>query len=120
MSLLISAGKKRHAGHESRGQATEPVADALKGKHVLVVDDVADNRILVERYLVLMDIQMHGMEGCEATEKLRAHGLQSRSAHALGNELDRCLLAGCDMALTKPITKRSLVDKLSQILTVPK
>jgi CheY-like chemotaxis protein len=70
-----------------------------------------------------MDIQMPGMDGCEATEKLRAQGFKkpivALTAHALGDELNRCLRAGCDLALTKPITKKALVERLSQILTPP-
>ncbi len=122
-------------------------AGILKGKKILVVDDVADNRTLVERYLtpsgvivskassgaealsqieadeadlILMDIQMPEMDGYEATTKLRAMGFKkpivALTAHAMRDELDRCLKAGCDMTLTKPITKAALVEQLAKIL----
>jgi len=160
MSVLMSNGHQRLEGPTveippspqtaSAAQTTSPLNETLKGKHILVVDDVADNRILVERYLtpsgvavsmasgggeaiqkatheecdlVLMDIQMPGMDGCEATAQLRAQGFKkpiiALTAHALGDELNRCLLAGCNLALTKPITKRSLVEQLSQVLAGP-
>lgn len=150
MSLLVANGEKRAEMRTAKTPsvvAESGLSDApLRGKRVLVVDDVADNRILVSRYLtpsgvtvtcasgggealemadeadlVLMDVQMPGMDGCEATEKLRARGfakpIVALTAHVMGDELDRCLRAGCDLALTKPITKRALVDRLSQVLS---
>jgi signal transduction histidine kinase len=120
----------------------------LVGKKVLVVDDVKDNRVLIERYLrstgillglaasgqqaladikqrdwdaVLMDIQMPVMDGYEATEKLRKDGFKkpiiALTAHAMREELDRCIKAGFDRVLTKPIGKQDLIDNLAAILT---
>ena len=70
--------------------------------------------------LVLMDMQMPEMDGYEATTKLRAMGYKkpivALTAHAMRDELDRCLKAGCDMTLTKPITKAALVEHLAKIL----
>jgi CheY-like chemotaxis protein len=153
MSLLMANGQHRAESAQPEAKKIEvappaTLGDALKGKRILVVDDVADNRVLVERYLtpsgvavssasggseaiekathqecdlVLMDIQMPGMDGCEATQKLRAQGFKkpivALTAHALEDELNRCLSAGCDLALTKPISKKALVERLTQILT---
>jgi signal transduction histidine kinase len=119
----------------------------LHGKRVLVVDDVQDNRTLIERYLkptglelylassgqeaidqvstsnwdlILMDIQMPSMDGYEATAKLRSGGFKNPiialTAHAMREELDRCLSAGFDSTLTKPVARKELIERIAQML----
>ncbi len=65
--------------------------------------------------LVFMDIQMPVMGGLEATRVIRAseqHGrhipIVALTAHAMVGELDRCLAAGMDDFLTKPLLFESL------------
>ena len=62
---------------------------------------------------VLMDIQMPVMDGYQATQRLRdiAPGLPviGLTAHALGEERDRCLAAGMVDHVTKPIDADVLV-----------
>jgi two-component system, sensor histidine kinase and response regulator len=69
--------------------------------------------------LVLMDLQMPVMGGLEATRIIRdIEGLNRRTpiialtAHAMIGEVDRCLTAGMDDFLTKPL----LMDQLRQVL----
>ena len=68
--------------------------------------------------VVLMDIQMPEMDGLEATRRLRADKRLSdlpviaMTAHALDAERQRCLAAGMNDFLTKPIDP----DLLQQIL----
>ncbi len=73
--------------------------------------------------LVLMDIQMPIMDGHEATRAIRLRettlGLQAMpiialTAHAVKEEIDRSLLAGCTAHMTKPIKKKTLLDMLDQ------
>lgn len=72
--------------------------------------------------LVLMDIQMPRMDGHAATRAIRAAEraagrpaarIIALTAHALPEELDRILEAGCDGYLTKPLKKRVLLDFLA-------
>ena len=64
--------------------------------------------------LVLMDVQMPEMDGLEATRRLRLMApdlpIIGQTAHALNDELEKCLQAGMTDTLTKPIDHEQLVD----------
>lgn len=63
--------------------------------------------------LILMDVQMPRMNGLDATRSLRAAGLQqpiiALTAATMRGERERCLDAGCNDHLSKPITESSLI-----------
>jgi signal transduction histidine kinase len=91
--------------------------------------DVASNgiealdKINARQYAaVLMDVQMHGMNGLEATRLVREQERQSGStvrlpiigmtAHVLSGDRERCLGAGMDDYLSKPFNPDELKAKL--------
>ena len=66
--------------------------------------------------LVLMDVQMPGMDGFETTCAIRRQERQSQqylpiiavTAHAMQGDRERCLLAGMDGYVSKPINSKDL------------
>ncbi|MDP2880412.1 MAG: PAS domain S-box protein [Azonexus sp.] len=70
--------------------------------------------------LVLMDVQMPLMDGHEATRRIReiapALPVIGLTAHALGEERDKCLAAGMVAHITKPIDIDHLVTTILQQL----
>jgi CheY-like chemotaxis protein len=77
--------------------------------------------------VVLMDIQMPHMDGFEATAAIREMEKQTAAhlpiiamtAHAMAGYKERCLAAGMDGYLTKPIRPKLLLEALENLLTTP-
>ena len=90
--------------------------------HLDAVNDGAKavNQFKLKSYdLVLMDVQMPVMDGFTATREIRAweknNNLPSTpilalTAHALQDVATQILEAGCDLHMTKPISKKRLLD----------
>jgi two-component system, sensor histidine kinase and response regulator len=130
----------RHSLRERRNRA-----------QILLVEDNAVNQILATRLLekrgyvvsvtgdgqaalvalekdsfdlVLMDIQMPGMDGFEATGAIRAKEkltgehtpIIAMTAHALRSDQERCISAGMDAYVSKPIRTSELFSTIESLL----
>jgi len=75
--------------------------------------------------LILMDLRMPGLDGWEATRRLKAHAdtrhipVIALSAHAMTGDRERALAAGCDDYDTKPIDFARLRGKIDAALAKP-
>jgi two-component system, sensor histidine kinase len=119
---------------------------SLTGLRVLIVDDAPDNRLLISRFLalagahvatasnasegitvalsgefdvILMDIQMPGMDGYEAVKRLRSlhytRPIIALTAHAMQSDKEQCLRSGFDQYLTKPVSRPELIASIAEL-----
>lgn len=72
--------------------------------------------------LILMDLQLPGMDGLELTRRLKAAAatrdaiIIAVTAYAMKGDMQRALDAGCDGYITKPIDTRTLAVTVARYL----
>jgi CheY-like chemotaxis protein len=72
--------------------------------------------------LILMDIQLPGMDGLELTRRLKADPatrditILGLTAYAMKGDQEKILAAGCDGYISKPIDTRTLPEVISHYL----
>lgn len=72
--------------------------------------------------LILMDIQLPGIDGLELTRQLKHQPdtadirILAVSSYAMAGDRDRAIAAGCDDYVTKPIDTRTLLLKVAELL----
>jgi hypothetical protein len=100
--------------HELFGDTNATVMKAYNG--VEAVEMARQNEI----HLILMDIKMPEMDGLSATRFIKADKPQvsiiATTAYALGGDKERCLKAGCDGYISKPIDRDELFGMIRQLL----
>ena len=74
--------------------------------------------------VILMDMQMPVMDGYQATRRIRAFEKEwgiahtpivALTAHSINTEVKKCLDAGCDVHLAKPVKKADLLNVIKGI-----
>jgi two-component system cell cycle response regulator DivK len=119
-------------------------------KRILVVEDQEDNRQILRDLLtsadfevieavdgeaglaaaashrpdlVLMDIQLPGLDGYEATRRIKANSalraipVIAVTSYGLAGDADKALAAGCDAYISKPYSPRQLLAKVREYLS---
>ncbi|WP_372649020.1 response regulator [Draconibacterium sp.] len=77
---------------------------------------------LLRRYkdidLILMDIKMPGIDGCEATRRIRNFNKEviiiAQTAYGLSGDREKTLAAGCNDYISKPIKKENLLKLIEK------
>ncbi len=100
-----------------------------QGHKVTVVSDGRGALDAVEQQsfdLILMDVQMPEMDGFEATAKIRGKEqstgehlpVLALTAHAMTGDRERCLRAGMDGYISKPIRPAELFEAIGNVLSL--
>ncbi len=143
---LVPPGHSGDATDDEPERGASSAATRRTGRlDVLVVEDNAVNRLVIESMLaeldcrvrtandgrqalarvaertpdlVLMDCQMPVLDGFEATRRLREQGLSlpivAVTANALDGDRERCIAAGMDDYLTKPLGRGALGEAIER------
>ncbi len=95
------------------------------GHQVTLAEDgeSAVNKATAETFdLILMDMQMPNVNGYDAARQLREKGCKTPiialTANAMLGDEEKCLQAGCDGYLAKPIDRAQLNEMISQYISV--
>jgi signal transduction histidine kinase/DNA-binding response OmpR family regulator len=106
------------------------VATRLLERQEWIVTAVENGREAVEALarepfdVVLMDVQMPVMDGFEATAAIRAAERGTRlpiialTAHAMKGDMERCLAAGMDAYVSKPLRPPDLVATMARVMGI--
>ncbi len=95
-----------------------------KGFEIIIAVDGAEGvkkTINEKPDLVLMDMSLPVMDGWEATKNLKANNETAKipiialTAHAMAQDKEKALAAGCDEYDTKPIDLNRLLRKISSL-----
>jgi CheY-like chemotaxis protein/HPt (histidine-containing phosphotransfer) domain-containing protein len=132
-AALRSAGARLSILMVEDNTANQILAQRVLEKHghsVTVADNGASALELLERGrfdVVLMDVQMPRMDGFETTAAIRRRERASGghvpvialTAHAMSGDRERCLAAGMDGYLIKPVRPAVLLEAIGRLQLAP-
>jgi CheY-like chemotaxis protein len=96
-----------------------------KGVEVIVANDGEQGIAAAERDrpdLILMDLSLPVIDGWEATRRVKANPATAKipvialTAHAMSQDKEKALAAGCDDFDTKPVELQRLLEKINALL----
>lgn len=152
LKIPVGLGEEAEAAYDTEGSYVNRPDTDLSAFNLLIVDDIESNRKLLRELLeksrigireatnaqealdivrewrpsiVLMDIRMPSMSGCEAITELRRDPTFAKlpiiaiSANAVPNERERVLELGATDFVTKPFMKDELYRKIMLALNLP-
>jgi CheY-like chemotaxis protein len=99
----------------------------VKGYRVMVAHDGREALELAQQErpdVILMDIQMPGMDGLEAMRHIRRDGrlagvpIIALTALAMPGDRETCLAAGANAYLSKPVNLKGLVEAIELYLAI--
>ncbi len=94
------------------------IAEAENGSEAL------EKYLLMNWDIILMDMQMPVMDGYSATARIRELELEKElkhipivalTANTINTEIRKCLDAGCDVHLAKPVNKNALIKLIAEL-----
>jgi CheY-like chemotaxis protein len=121
-------GERRRVLVADDVQGNRSMLADLLGAVGFVVEEARDGREALERireqtpHLVLMDMAMPVVDGLEATRRLRSDPLWRElpvvvvSANASGADKTRCLVAGANAFIAKPVDRMALLQLIGEQL----
>jgi signal transduction histidine kinase/CheY-like chemotaxis protein/HPt (histidine-containing phosphotransfer) domain-containing protein len=133
-SETVVAGKPASRGLRILIAEDNPVNQAvavgilLKQGHTLTLAENGREAVRLHRLerpdLILMDVQMPELDGFGATREIRAAEegsghhtpIIALTAYAMSGDSERCLLAGMDTYLSKPLTRELLLETIESIV----
>jgi CheY-like chemotaxis protein len=134
MSFMVNATRLMNESPlvllaEDRASNVEPIHDYLSGVgYRLIVAANGIEAIALAKaqipQVILMDIQMPGMDGLEAIERIQQEPTLNKipiialTALDLPRDRERCLAAGATEYLTKPVKLKYLVQVIKALLEV--
>lgn len=101
---------------------------AAEGYEVRVAVDAEDAQAVLAHFhprLILMDLQLPGMDGLTLTRRLKADPatrgviVLALTAYAMKGDEEKALAAGCDGYVSKPIDTRTLPLLIARFLGAP-
>ncbi len=96
------------------GYETAEAVDGLSGLHMAQQEHFA---------LILLDVNLPDIDGLEVARQLKANAdtrdipCIALTANAMHGDRERCLEAGCDGYVPKPITKGELLHTIAHFLS---
>ena len=146
---LLGKNRAVMANPESYGMSSVEPIEAASAR-ILIVEDEPNNQILIQKILsrmgydwvcvgdgaeavsrvasrefalVLLDLSLPGMDGWEATRRIRESGndvpIVATSAHAMAVDKERAVAVGCNEFVTKPFNLPELRRTIQKYVPLP-